>query len=693
MRFDGVGRWVAAALALAPVAPIAVGCGGGSGPAPAAKSASDEEVDRGFSEYAATHGITSLDHPEEAPEVTSDGLRLEAVDRKSPVKLDGVLNEWPALAAAAEVVRGSTNATLKVALQYDESKLYVGADVGDKAFAAGKDHLSLILAVPRPGGAGTYATYELDFFAGKPGESEGSVRFGSRGAVPGAKIVEAPTDTGYSLEAAVPLAAVPELRSTRVGVHGRASYVDGDAIIATGPGDARHPSAMTWLPSEPELSMIEQLLSPKGLTKMQPAAEIVADLTGDGVRERIAVFEHYLTICGTSYLGGTGFFYRDLVGELVKLEVRDVTGRGKGDVVVRRKQSVGDGTREYIEVLSALSNSQEPQITFAHEIGVRQSDRHIENAVHLAHGRIEVTTEPATAWDPGSYEEPAATDVEPILLPWGSVRSQVFTFDGSRFSKAKEVAQRERLPATAPAAAEGTSDRPDTREEPRPGAAIVQPAEPPTPVVTRGGDLSAQLLEQYRKDRGAGSAAPKVDLQVQVAGDARPERVLLVGRDIVVMGPGFKDGTGYAFLTLQQFADAGDVHDLSARDLTGDGAADLVVRGVRRLTVDKAKVEIEMMFVYQVKDDGITRVFAVETGREQKGKRVQGLVQFIPSSNGKAFDILSAPGRAAGWNARSYPWAQEHPGDGQVEPLLLPWGGITSARYAWDGAQFVRASQ
>ena len=98
--------------------------------------------------------------------------------------------------------------------------------------------------------------------------------------------------------------------------------------------------------------MIEQLLQPKGLTKRAPDVELVADLTGDGVRERVAVWDNYLTICGTSYLGGTGFFFRDLQGQLVKLEARDVTGRGKADVIVRRKQSVGDAEREYLEVLS-----------------------------------------------------------------------------------------------------------------------------------------------------------------------------------------------------------------------------------------------------------------------------------------------------------------------------------------------------
>ncbi|MBV9945802.1 MAG: hypothetical protein JOZ69_03035 [Myxococcales bacterium] len=668
-------------------------CGGASGEGagrPEAKAAAaGDESDPGFADYAATHGIATLDHPEEAPPVSAEGLRLESLERGKAIKLDGVLNEWPAPARATEAVKGSTKSTLAIALQYDAGHLYVGADVGDAAFAVGKDHVDLTLAVPRPGGAGRYAVYELGLYAGKPGESEGSVRLGQHGSVPGAKIVEAPTDLGYSFEAQIPLGAIPEMKSTRVGIHGRAAYVDGDAVIATGPGDAQHPAAMAWVPSEPELSLVEQLLAPKGLTRIAPAADIVADLTGDGARERIAVFEHYLTICGSSYLGGTGFFYRDLVGELVKLEVRDVTGRGRGDVVVRRRQSSGDGTREYLEVLSAPSNTEEPRLTFAHEVGIRQSDRHLENAVRLAHGEIDVTVEPATGWDAGSYAEPIATDVEPVLLPWGNVKSQTFRFDGTHFAKAHVVTQEPTAPPPGSPGAAAAAER--GADEPLRRGSFPRPPEPPTPKVSRGGDLSAQVLEQYRRDRGAsGAVSPRADLQVNVAGDERPERVLLIGRDIVVLGPGFKDGASYTFLTLQQFADAGDIHDLSARDLTGDGAADLVVRGVRRVTAGKANVEVEMLFVYQVKDDAIARVFGIETSRELKGKRVQGLVQFIPAPDGKSFQILAAPGRAHGWSAKTYPWNQEQPGEGNVEPLLLPWGGISSVRYSWDGSQFVR---
>jgi hypothetical protein len=648
-------------------------CGGGGGvsteqaPAKAPKSDSDP----GFDDYAASHGITTLNGGgEESPEVTADGLRLEALDKDKPVKLDGVPTEWPPFAKATVVVKGASKSAMEIGLQYDDAKLYVGAIIKDAAFAPGRDHVSLVLAVPTP--SATYATYELSIYAGKPGESEGSVRYGGRGSVPGAKVVEAPDAGGYTLEAVVPWSSLPEAHSTRVGIHGVARYVESDSEIATGPVNLQHPAAMAWVPSEPELSMIEQFLAPKGLTKRTPTFDAVADLTGDGVRERIAVFEHYLTICGSSYLGGTGYFFRDLGGELVRLDVRDATGRGKGDVVVRRRQSVGDGTREYLEVLSAMSNADEPRVTFAHEIEVRQSDRHIDNSVRLSRGVIEVSVEPATNWDALSYQEPIGTDADSILFPWGAVRSQTYRWDGSHFTKAKEVAQKEQIPGG------GTVDHPPPH-----------PAEPPTPKVARGGNLSESMLDQYRRDRGlASDTAPKTDLRVQVTGDGRPERVLLIGRDIVVFGPGFKGGTGYSYVTLAQFADAADVKEMSARDVTGDGNADLVVRGVRHINAEGGSVDSEVLFVYQVSGDSITRIFGIEAARERSNKRVQGLVQFIPAPGNKTFDVLSAPGRATGWTEKTYPWAQDTPGAGDIEPLILPWSGIGSVRYRWNGSQF-----
>jgi hypothetical protein len=113
---------------------------------------------------------------------------------------------------------------------------------------------------------------------------------------------------------------------------------------------------------------------------------------------------------------------------------------------------------------------------------------------------------------------------------------------------------------------------------------------------------------------------------------------------------------------------------------------------VRHVTAGTKDVDVEVIVVYQVGDGGtISRVFAIEVGADQGRKRVQGLVQFIPSPGGKSFDVVAAPGRAVGWTRASYPWPQRAPASGgDFEPLLLPWGRIKSVRYAWNGSQFAK---
>ena len=659
---------------------------GGSAPPPKHADA-PAIVDPSIGDTAVANGGIDALGPPSGATYAAGGLRADLVDKANPVKMDGVVDEWPARTLATTVIKGSGDKlSFAVAIQYDAANIYVGAEVTDASFyrtehfADGEDHASFTLAFPQGGGA-----YELGLFAGKPGETAGEVRFeGSRhGQVPGAKIVEAPTAKGYTFEASIPWSTFPEAHTLRVGLRGVARYYDSDGtrsarnIVATGQGDAATPANLPALLTEPEESMLEGLLTQKALTRTTPKVDLYADVAGDAMKERISVFDHYLTICGPGYRGGKEFFYRDLGAELVRLEARELTGRGKADLVVRRRFDGEDhkSKREWFEVWSLLGTD-EPVTTFAHEIVVAREGKHVDNVVHASGRDIEVTYEPAVDWDATSYQEGLANDVEPILLPWGTVRSQSFHFDGAHYKKAHEVAQA----GVAPANARSVGSIP--------GPPPALPQDVPTPVQRPGGDLSRQVFDQYKRDHASpGDTKPRFDLQVNVEGDGRPERIVLIGRDIVVFGPGFLGGTQYAFLTLAQFADGSDVHDMSTRDLTGDGTADIVIRGVRHPTTG---VEVDGLFVYQVKGGTIARIFAIETAREQGNKRVQGMVQFIPSSAGHGFDIDVRPGRATGWTKKTFPWAQEQPGSGPIEPLLLPWGGIPSLRYSWNGSAFAR---
>jgi hypothetical protein len=292
---------------------------------------------------------------------------------------------------------------------------------------------------------------------------------------------------------------------------------------------------------------------------------------------------------------------------------------------------------------------------------------------------IEVSVEPAVGWDASSFREPTAgTADEGILLPWGTVKSRTFKLEKGKFAKSGEVAQ-------AGTAGSGTGTGTGTGT----GGTASTTRDLPTPSVGKSTDMGKQVMEAYFRDQGVPAGTkPRFDIEVHVDGDNRPERVALIGRDIVVLGPGFKNGNGYARMSLTQFTDDKDVSELTARDVTGDGAAELVVRGVRHVTTPSGdNVSVEALFIYQVKAGAITRVFSVETGREQSGKRMQGLVQFVPAKGGKGFDVDVRPGVARGWTEKTYPWPQDKPG-GSIEPLLLPWGGVPSLRYSWNGTQF-----
>lgn len=646
------------------------GAGGGPGAATGGKGGASDSI----AELAARQGGFFQDGDGQATGVAPGGapgtLRMERIE--TPVKLDGVGREWPSRVAARVPVKGQAAATFSCSLQYDADRVWVMGEVSDATvvrtphFAQTDDHASLIVAVPGP--AGLQAT-EIDLFAGKPGESAGSVRVGGV-EVPGSRIVEAPLKDGYSFEAVVPWSAISGAERVRVGLRGVCRYHDGQAIVATGPGDARSAARLPSLPTSPELSLYEGLIGPRHLDGTPPRVELFVDIAGDAQKERVAVYGRYFTVVGGGYRGGKEYFFRDLGADLVRMDARDLTGRGKDDLIVRRRFATPTAQREWIEVWT-FGKSDEPESVFSHEVAVTSGTRRVANTLRLASKEIEVGIDKPEGWDAATYREPVVTDWEPLLLPWGAVKSRTYRWDGTTFAKYKEIAQAPAVPAA-------------------PSSAVVKPVEPPTPKVIKHANLAGAMLDQFRKDRGvADGTKPTVDLETNLDLDPKTEHAVLLGRDLVVFGPGFKGGNGYSFITLSQFTDDKDVTELTARDVTGDGAADLLVRGVRRQTVAGAQVASELLLVYTVQNGTLSRVFAIETGRESEHKRMQGLVQFVPGKGNKGFEIDVRPGRATGWTEKTYPWTEDPPG-GAIEPLLLPWGKVGALRFAWSGTSFAR---
>ena len=585
-------------------------------------------------------------------------LRADDVDPKHAPRLDGVLGEWPERVTAGETLSGKSDAIgFATGVQVDNDKIWIAGDVT----SASVDHASLVIAFPSA--RGSLEAFEIGFWPGKPGSSSGSVKWKSGASkgkeVSGAKIVEAPRKGGVTFEATIPWATFPAASTTRVGLRAALRYHDATGVIATSKGEVDKPSELAPLPTSSELAVVDGLLTQKGLAGTAPKIDVYADVAGDERKERISVFGRFFVICGPGYRGGKQFFWREVQGDMATLETRDLEGRGKDDLIVRRRVANGDIAHEILEVWSIPGKS-EPITIFSHEIAVADGKRKISNGVRLAPKEIEVSSESATGWDASTFKENSPEGSDALLLPWGNVKSRTFKLEKGKFVVAAEV------PRTGTGTATGTGTGTGTAPDPK-----------------KGSDLGAAVLSAYLSDGGKEAGTkPRFDLEVSVDGDARAERVLLFGREIVVLGPGFKDGKGWAKLTMSQFAADKDVTEMTARDLTGDGAAEIVVRGVRHVSqASGGDVESDCLFVYQVKSGTIARVFAIETARASGKNRLEGRVTI----GSKAIDV--APGNATGWTKESYPWPEEKPG-GSIEPLLLPWGSAKSRQYKWNGSAF-----
>ncbi len=603
------------------------------------------------------------------------------------VRIDGDLREWPAkMTELGETLQGSTSGgdpKAGVVLGYDDATLYCVLRVGDKKIhrtsAAGtnEDHATLFLSFPKG------QTYEIGLYPGDPGKVPGVVKLHGA-AVPSAKVVEAPTEKGYDLEAAIPWSVFPESARQRVGLRAAVRLTDADAggsvkaVIATSGATAGR--ALPQLLTSAEEGLVEYVTKEKGLSP-NPQREVYGNVSGDAMLERVAVFGPLLAVVGPTFRGGKEFYVGELgiedASKVTRLELVDFDGDGHEEIVIQKRLGAKDQYREVLTV-TKIGRDDQPIQAFAHEVGLKTKDGYIANKVAIHGGTIEIAQGDSDGFDPGTYDEPTPSDMGGTLLPWESVKSKSFKWQGDGIKPAGETTWTPKVsaakggPAPRVRAAEG-------------------PAQPPAPRPPTSDELLDRVYALYKKDRGTGNERPRFDFVTDVAGDGGPERVLVHERDLVVFGKGFRNGTSYAFITIG-VPDAKDIVDVTARDLTGDGKAEIIVRGVLHAKASKAlggaSVERYALFVYGVEGDALVRVFAAETGRAVEKDRVLGSVEFAPGDHGGT-RIELRPGHAVGWTEKTYPFPVDTTTAGGLEPLLLPWGSPSPRRYKWDGKAYV----
>lgn len=597
-------------------------------------------------------------------------IKLDQIDR--PVVLDGIPNpgEWPrepqkmsAVGAAA----APADLSARGAIAYDAKNLYVAVDVTDDLLREG-DKVEVALEI---GGQ----VHTLVFTPGEPGKSAAKVTLAGR-PIAGARAVEAPTKSGWSLEGSVPWSAIPGASTLRVGLRGAFTVHDADksAAIESVVGWGRS-GALVGLSSTPEQALADGLVRDKRLGP--PEHTVTANVAGDAMLERVLVHDRYLVVLGPTFRGGTQYYFRDLAVpdktvSITRVEARDLDGDGRDELVLTKRLTSNKAAsaggrrafRDHLEILS-FGKSDVPSILLLAEIAVGGEKGAITNPIRIGAeaGKGVITIGPATAHqaDADTWSEPVESTIDAAPTPWGRIESRVYKWKGGAF-----VIDSEKTRAEAP-------------PKPAPLASSAKPAPPPPPAAPD----ASKVYEQYKRDRSVRTAAAAT-LTANFSGDARPEKVALHDRDLVVWGPGFKGGAAYAYTTLG-FAKASDILRVSAVDATGDGHAEIVVRGLLRAQHGSDEVVREIELVFSVGEQGIRRVFGAELARSIGQKRVEGTVSY-----GRGGKLVLSSGKATGFTKESYPFAQDTAPVGGLEPLLLPWGGTTKVEYVHRAGVFER---
>ena len=255
------------------------------------------------------------------------------VEAKS-IKLDGVPKEWSALSPLGYNLKGHASKPdleARAALAYDVNNVYVAVDVTDDALRAGGDHVEIVLGFP--GGA----VDEIDALPRRSRqdrrqrEDEGRHpdrrRQGRRGA-PRRRLVARGERSLVGIPAGASWSAS--------GCAARSSCTTPTAARRSRTSSApRRPPRTRSLPplnTEPEQALFDGLIHDKGL-RGAPKYNLVADVAGDAMKERVLVFDRYLVVLGLELPQGLGVLLRRTSAspaiEIPSCEVRDLTGDGQ----------------------------------------------------------------------------------------------------------------------------------------------------------------------------------------------------------------------------------------------------------------------------------------------------------------------------------------------------------------------------
>ncbi|PIE19613.1 MAG: hypothetical protein CSA65_01720 [Proteobacteria bacterium] len=366
------------------------------------------------------------------------------------VLLDGMLRDWRGVdgvyvRGVSRVIKGrkhwnnAKDASFEVLCNYSKTTLYLAVDVTDEYFARTRklradDHLEL-----------RFGRHVLEIYPSDLKKIRGVVRWRRgrrRRKARGIQMAEAKQLQGWSVEIAMPLSKVPGYRKGKEGVPLSVRFIDvdwrGKVDSVVGSGKARLVIAQVT-------ADLTAFLRAMKATRKQIRWRGSADVVGDKGLEQVLLVGSRVGIVGSGLPGG-GYFYFGLPVKTPKdvrwVKLLDLNGDRQKEIVIRYTQRGGGGRRDLLAVyrFNSVNKFVRP---FAHELTKGQGANMITTRLRFIrwrkrrrHGVEIVIDKPkAKGYTRATYKERQATDVNPIVLPWGETTKRRYRFEGDEYSE------------------------------------------------------------------------------------------------------------------------------------------------------------------------------------------------------------------------------------------------------------------
>ncbi len=397
---------------------VLLGCGSSAPKSTPKKPAEPLEPTGG----GATPAVTPA-APDAPPRTAGGGTRCASLPT-AEISVDGLLDDWKDVATIAHIGAEGDGA-VAVRCVWDGSALALALDIKDdrviRVKGGHEDHVTVSVAAG--GRPVTVVVY--------PGTSMGKSKTTKPARVEAADSLQ---PKGFSVEVAIPAAAIPNLATATAALRLEVDFEDSDA--ATG-GDTTPLRIAQAIELADRKDLFDDFLATVKLGKHDIKLDVQAELDPDRKgKERL--------VAGGTVIGvlTDQFAYVTLPAtspaDVKQIELLPLGPRNQQVISAIVRQTGNGGARELLMLWTVWSGQLQPLAQI--EVKKEMDGKVLESTWKIVKGKkapeLWLEPKPAVGWTADTWNEEPAPDLDPILLPWDAKRGGVaYTLTGAEVTR------------------------------------------------------------------------------------------------------------------------------------------------------------------------------------------------------------------------------------------------------------------